>query len=341
MRNEELNRKIRAAFSHAAPDVLDSVRSDIESGNPQKQKILVMGGQKNMKAIARRIAGIAAAAVLVLGAASGFAVYNNSYRVASTISLDVNPSVEIRANRKEDVLSVTALNDDGKIILGDMDFEGSSIDVTVNALIGSMLRNGYLTELANSILISVDDDDAEHGAALCQKLADEVNALLQTNTFTGAVLSQTVTADSELQKLASDYGITTGKAQLVNTIVESNPLYIFEELVALSINELNLLNRTEADAVESVGQASDKAYIGSERALEIALDHAGLSEAEVYGLEVEIDYEHGVMVYEVEFDVIGYEYDYDINAVTGEIVKYHRKAGGNAEKEAKSVEKAE
>lgn len=330
MKHEEINAKVRTAFDHAVPDVLDSVISDIASGNFQKNQILGMGGQKNMKAIARRITGIAAAAVILIGGAAGFAVYNNNYKVASTISLDVNPSVEIRVNRKEDVLSVTALNEDGKIIIDNMDFEGSSIDVTVNALIGSMLRNGYLTDLANSILISVDDDDAVRGAELQKKLADEVNALLQTNTFSGAVLSQTVTADSELEKLASDHGITTGKAQFVNTIVASNPVHTFEELADLSINDLNLLSSTAASAgttasaVESVGQASDKAYIGGERAKEIAFEHAGVLETDVYALEVEMDYERGVMVYEVDFDAAGYEYDYDINALTGEIVKSDR-----------------
>lgn len=326
MRNEDIQAKLKTAFEHAAPDVLDSVLSDIESGNTEKNQIIVMGGQKNMKNTIRSITAVAAAAVLLVGGAAGFSVYNNNYKVASTISLDVNPSVEITANRKEDVLAVTALNDDGRAIIGDMDFSGSSIDVTVNALIGSMLRNGYLTDLANSILISVDDDDAAHGAALQKKIADEVNALLATNAFDGAVLSQTIVKDSAVQTLADEYGITAGKAQLVNEIVASNPIRTFEELAPLSINELNLLNAstTVSTTVESVGQASDKAYIGSDRAKEIAFEHAGIVETDVYGLEVEMDYERGVMVYEVDFASGGYEYDYDVNATSGEIVRNDR-----------------
>ncbi len=328
MKNDEIHSKVKTAFEHAAPDVLDTVISDIASGNFEKGKVLVLGGQKTMKNIARRITGIAAAALLLIGGGAGFAVYNNLYRVASTVSLDVNPSVEISVNRKSDVLSVNPLNDDGVTIIDGMDFKGSSIDVTVNALIGSMLRNGYLSDLANSILISVDDSDMARGGELQKKLADEVNELLQTNTFSGAVLSQTVTADTELRKLASDHGITAGKAQLVNTIIETNPVHTFDELAVLSINELNLIAGATASApvtttatVESVGQASDKAYIGGERAKEIALEHAGVTEADVPYVEIEMDYEHGTMVYEVEFDTVEYEYDYDINAATGEIVK--------------------
>lgn len=141
----------------------------------------------------------------------------------------------------EKVLETIALNDDAKVVLGDMDFKGSSLDVTMNALIGSMLRNGYLDELANSILISVDNKDPDLGAALQQKLTQEVNALLETNSFTGSVLSQTVSDDDELKTLAETYGITPGKAQLVQQLIQQNTLYSFEELSQLSVNELNLL----------------------------------------------------------------------------------------------------
>ncbi|MBP3293795.1 MAG: PepSY domain-containing protein [Clostridia bacterium] len=324
MRNDDLQAKIKTAFDHAAPDILDSVLSDIASGNSDTKPILVMGGQNNMKNTIRNLTAIAAAAVLVIGGGAGLAVYNNNYKVASTISLDVNPSVEITANKKEDVLAVNALNDDGRKIIGDMDFSGSSIDVTVNALIGSMLREGYLSDLANSILISVEDDDANHGAQLRKKLADDVNAILQVNAFDGAVLSQTVVKDSDAWTLAEEYGITAGKAQLVSEIVAGNPVHTFDELAKLSINELNLLstNPTVTTTAESVGQASDKAYIGRDRAKEIALENAGITEAAVRTLEIELDYEGGKMVYEVEIYADQKEYDYDIHAETGEILKY-------------------
>ena len=51
----------------------------------------------------------------------------------SVIMLDVNPSVSISVDAEEKVLAVTPLNADGNIVVGDMDFTGSSLDVTVNA----------------------------------------------------------------------------------------------------------------------------------------------------------------------------------------------------------------
>ena len=136
-----------------------------------------------------RAAGIAAALLLCTGVGIGYHLYSTRYAVASTVSLDVNPSIEIRVNEKERVLSVNPKNEDGRTVVGDMDFSGSSLDVTVNALIGSMLRSGYLSELSNSILISVDSSDAAKGTAIKDRLAGEISGLLQTDSFSGAVLS--------------------------------------------------------------------------------------------------------------------------------------------------------
>ena len=55
--------------------------------------------------------------------------------------------------------------------------------------------------------------------------------------------------------------------------------------------------------------------------MEIALSHAGFSQSNVRDLDVEKDKKKGSIVYEVDFEANGYEYDYDIDAATGEIVK--------------------
>lgn len=321
MTEHELNTKIRQAFSHAAPDVLEAVLSDCEE---QRGSVIVMTENQKKNPWTRRFAGIAACLILLLGGAFGLQTYQINSAVDSTVSIDVNPSVEIQVNRKERVLKIVPLNEDGKTIVGDMDFSGSDLKVAVNALIGSMLQNGYLNELANSILISVDSNDPVRGIELQERLTAEVSTLLQTGAFHGAVLSQTIVRDDSLQQLAQSYGITQGKAQLIQEILESNPLHTFEELTSLSINELNLLisaGQSAAAHVESVGTASDKAYIGEAKAREIALLHAGVSENALTGYEIELDTSWGVMVYDVEFKASGYEYDYEINAVDGSIVK--------------------
>lgn len=321
MADKDTEQKIRQAFTNAVPDLRDSILSDCKT---QKGAVIIMTDTNKKTLWTRRLAGIAAAFVLLIGGLAGFQVYRANYSVASTVSLDVNPSIEIQVNKKEEVLAVNPRNEDAKIVVGDMDFKGSNLDVTINALIGSMLRNGYLNELANSILISVDNQDPAKSAELKERLAGEISAALKTGTFDGAVLSQTISADSSLKRLADTYGITLGKAQLIQQITEQSAFYSFEDLVPLSINELNLLTESgnlNLANVNSLGTASDKAYIGEEKAKQAALSHAGAAADKIARYEIELDFEHGTMVYEVEFKCEGYEYDYEIDAVTGAVLK--------------------
>ena len=64
--------------------------------------------------------------------------------------------------------------------------------------------------------------------------------------------------------------------------------------------------------------------IKKDRAIEIALSHAGLSESEVYDLDIDLDYEMNGTFWEIDFNSAGYEYEYTINAKTEEIVFSHK-----------------
>ena len=70
------------------------------------------------------------------------------------------------------------------------------------------------------------------------------------------------------------------------------------------------------------GAGTSQAEIGVEQAREIAAVHAGFSAAEVNFSKSKLEHEHGTMVYEIEFYKDGMEYEYEIDAATGEIVKF-------------------
>ena len=98
------------------------------------------------------------------------------------------------------------------------------------------------------------------------------------------------------------------------------------------MNELNLIGESGTKSIANVtsaGTASERAYIGEAEAKRIALAHAGVNEGDIYGYEFEMDYEHGAMIYELEFDCAGCEYEYDINAKTGEIIKFEADRRGS------------
>lgn len=347
MTDHELERRLRTALEHAAPNDLEGVLSRCETG---KGTVIDMTNAVETKKKKRRWAPLAAAACLALvlvGGGGGYYYYSANNAVVSLVSLDVNPSIQLEVNKNEKVLSATPMNDDGAEILADMDLKGTQADVAMYAIIGSLLQHGYVDELANSILITVEDDDQARGEKLQQELTAQADAALANAQVNGAVLAQTLQNSEELSQKAQEYGISTGKAALIQAIVEgSNNTKTFEDLVGLSINELNLLYTAQAPMegqtsgneqnsgaanaapITTSGSASQSAYIGLEAAKEAALKHAGVSASDATFVEAEYDYDDGRMVYEVEFHVKGTEYDYEIDAQTGEVVKYKTEQNG-------------
>jgi uncharacterized membrane protein YkoI len=327
MKNKDVNKAVRQAFAHAVPDVLGGVLSECCE---QKGTVIVMSEKKKVY-WGIKLAAVAAVLALIIGIGFGAGNYKINHTVTSTISLDVNPSIELRVNRQERVLEALALNEDAKSVLDGMDLKGSDLNVAVNAIIGAMVRNGYISEMANSILISVDSDDNADAKALQEKLTLEVSKLLDAQNFDAAVLSQTVEKESELKVKAEKYGITVGKAQLVEKITKQDLRYSFSELAGLTVHQLNLLVDQKAEQsgdLEIIGKPSEKKYIGRDAAKAAAVKHAGLAEGQVEYARVLLEFEDGAMVYEVEFCVDGWEYDYEINALDGTVLDFEKEFTG-------------
>lgn len=338
---EILLKKIKKSFEENTPAVWDSVLRGIKTQSEDEKGTEIMKEIKNIKknniSILKKLISVAAAIVVLVGGGIGFSHYNTAHAIDSVVFLDVNPSIEISMNSAERVLKVTPLNKDGEIVIGKMDLGGSNIDVALNAIIGSMLKNGYIDEAKNSILLTVDNKDKNKGEALKLKLTSEIEDMLKMGKVKGAILGQTASKTEEVTKLAKEYGITEGKVQLINEIIAGNNKYSFKDLVSLTINELNLIGtspRITLPNITSKGKASDKGYIGEDRAKFIAFTHAGTNKDKVTQYEAEMDFEHGIMVYDLEFTVGNIEYSYEINALDGAIVS-HEKEGADFDDDGK------
>ena len=73
-----------------------------------------------------------------------------------------------------------------------------------------------------------------------------------------------------------------------------------------------------------ISKATTAFSVTREQAIDIALGAAGLTRDAVYDLEAEPDREFGGIYWEVDFETREYEYSYDINAESGEIVRSER-----------------
>lgn len=77
-----------------------------------------------------------------------------------------------------------------------------------------------------------------------------------------------------------------------------------------------------ASAADIPSQPASAKDIGEAAAKQIALEHAGVAEADASHLWVSRDYDDGRLEYEVEFFSGSKEYDYDIDAADGSILSF-------------------
>lgn len=84
------------------------------------------------------------------------------------------------------------------------------------------------------------------------------------------------------------------------------------------MTNINKLNDKELEAVAG-------GTLTQEEALEAALKHARLTKDQLSFLKkVELDFEHGRKVYEIKFYQGRLEFEYDVDAETGEILKWEK-----------------
>ena len=308
MTDQELERRLERALSHAAPDDLEGVLSRCET---RKGNVIPM---KQTKTPAMRWLAAACLALLLVGGGGGVA-YQQAYAVASVVSLDVNPSIELKVNKNEKVLSCVGLNEEAQEVLADMgggaDLKGTKLDVAVNAIVGSLVRHGYLDSISSAILISVEDKDQNRAAKLQQELTAAVDAVLQEQSANAAVLSQTLTQDAALAEQARENNISTGKAALANRVLAINSDLKFDELAVLSVEELK-------DLIEAGVPGMP---IGKSAAVQAAERYAGILGMDSVTSEVDPELDEEPSYYEVKLSHPTFgKFEYKIHAYTGAVL---------------------
>ena len=150
--------------------------------------------------------------LLILG---GFKGYTTP---AGVISLDVNPSIEYSINIFDRVLDISAVNDDGELILARMDENAlryHNVDEVVNATILALRESGYLADTTgNNVVIASSSYDARH----TERIAERLRILLGAYGDL-AVLSVPVTM-GEVES-AHERGTSAGKLYIVEELEDS------------------------------------------------------------------------------------------------------------------------
>ncbi len=309
MTPEKIKQKIKNTVQKITPDISEQIILDAGKNAYQPKK------EKN------RVFSWKPALVLAMSCLLFVAIFVNwppTNVAAATITLDVNPSIDITLDDDGKVVDIVGKNEEGIDVVESLAVIGCKIEVALQALIDSLLEHGYLNDDANSILVTVDNED------ITTSLMKMINDILAEEDFDGSVVCQNLKNNPELTALAEKYDISIGRAQLITELIALDGTYNIEELATLNINQLNLLLGNPENSVPGVkrmGKASEKEYIGEDKAKETALASVGATEEEISDYSYEIDYRHRNIVYIIKFVYNNTEYVIMVNGTSGSILE--------------------
>ncbi|MEG7530306.1 MAG: hypothetical protein RSF83_02805 [Hungatella sp.] len=164
-----------------------------------------------------------------------------SLMVNCMIALDINPSIEIMTNRKEQILRVTPMNADAEILLQGRHYRGWALEEMLETFFHDFSENASANSTEPTILLSVYNRDADYSRRLNEQISDQIDAVLKTTHIKADVVSQSLTPTDQQEIQAVEYGISQGKLQMIKDLFAQNPNLDMKELALLSIKELLIL----------------------------------------------------------------------------------------------------
>ena len=139
----------------------------------------------------------------------------------------------------------------------------------------------------------------------------------------GAIISMPLRAEGMSKPRAFAGGVLSGAVEplgaLLTILAAGLVVPALPYLLSFAAGAMIYVVVEELIPEMSQGKHSD---IGAEKAKSIALKHAGLAASDTAFIYANLDYENGLRVYDVEFFSGNKEYDYKINAATGDIVSF-------------------
>lgn len=237
---EGLNPRIRSAFEsvtcsgalkeHTASYVLNQMDRR-KSAAPFWAKPAFISGTKKHTSAKMRLAVSLACLVFFVG--SGFGGYQLYYTEAATISIDVNPSIELGINRWGKVVDETSYGKASEDILSSISLKHMEYEDALEQLLASEAMGKYLK--SNS-LVSITLDNRTDNEQLMSNLQSCVdNTLKQCHS---GVTAEYASVDEHMCREAHSQGISVGKYNAILELLEADPNATVDEFKDKSMKEI-------------------------------------------------------------------------------------------------------
>lgn len=277
-------------------EIGQTVRNPVLMRDKPLEKIKVK--RKFPTKIVSTVLAIAAIFALFLGGN----YYQNNFLPYSSIFMAINPEVEMVLNRNGQVLEVSGVNEDGVALLEGYEPPSEDKVEVANDLVDRAIEMGFLAE-GGRVSIAIETPD--------QVLFEQYGVELR-NELDGRISITIEITDLENRRPAGETE-TPPEDQEPSPVPESEP-------------EPAPAPEPEPEPAPAPAPAPEAPappqMISLAEAKQIAFNHAGVNGANAEFDEEDLETDDGITYYDLEFDIGEDEYQYEINAYTGEIIDY-------------------
>ena len=158
--------------------------------------------------------------------------------VDSIVDMDVNPSFELKINKKDRVLSFTPLNEDAAQAAEGHTYKDWNVEDAVKDLYRIMEEKEYLTDDRRTVLISVENRNPNRVSQLQSQLSNCIRKTAEESKKTVRIVTQEKKKDQALNQTAQNYHISSGKLQFIRMMTAAYPDLDEKTLSKMSMEEL-------------------------------------------------------------------------------------------------------
>ena len=243
MKQENIEKELQEAVQNLIPnDLFTRITAELDSKEEgaKMEKVLVRRIESNRTSLGlKTVMQLVAACVALVLVVGGIFYYRGNLMVDSLVDLDVNPGIELLTNQKNRVLEAYATNGDGDKVLSGMDLQNVDLQVALNAIVGSMVQQGYMTKDTKGVLVTVQNKDQKKADNLRKLVVKEMEIALSTEDMNAAVFHQVISSqNNNASAFARKNNISLGKAVFVLNLANKARSLDAKELAKMKISEI-------------------------------------------------------------------------------------------------------
>ena len=238
-----MEKELQEAVQNLIPnDLFTRITAELDSKEEgaKMEKVLVRRIESKSTSLGlKTVMQLVAACVALVLLVGGIFYYRGNLMVDSLVDLDVNPGIELLTNQKNRVLEAYATNGDGDKVLSGMDLHNVDLQVALNAIVGSMVQQGYMTKDTKGVLVTVQNKDQKKADTLRKLVVKEMEIALSTEDMNAAVFHQVIsTQNNNASAFARKNNISLGKAVFVLNLANKARSLDAKELAKMKISEI-------------------------------------------------------------------------------------------------------